>query len=145
MERRTLLKAWVLGTLAQFIGVRPLYAEWHAGAFASRSVDNLLKALSASKPASSSDIELDMPDIADGSNIQVSVSSRIPGTQSISLIVKRNREPLAATFHLTKEVEPVIRLDIGVERTSQIMALVEAEGKYYSYGREVKIAVPGCR
>jgi sulfur-oxidizing protein SoxY len=151
-ERRTLLKgtgaAGSLG-LALAAGIlRPselLAADWNKAAFSASSVVDTLKTLGASSPTESKDIAIKAPEIAEnGAVVPVEVTTNLPNTQSIAIIVEKNPVPLAAEFDLASDTEPFVATRIKMAETSRVIALVKAGDKHYTAVREVKVTIGGC-
>ena len=147
--RRTFLKfAGGVGALAAAGLLRPvqaLAAGWNKAGFESKAVADVIKALGATGAVESKDIVITAPDIAEnGAVVPVEVTSRIPGTESISIIAEKNPFPLAATVELANGSEPYTYVRIKMGDTSNVRALVKAGGKYYTAAKEVKVTIGGC-
>ena len=123
-ERRKTLKAGggagLLALLAAAGVIRPgdvLAADWNKAAFEGKSTQDALKAMGASAPATSGDIVIRAADIAEnGAVVPVGVESKIPGTQSISILIDKNPSALAASFDLPADGTDVRRLRPGESR-----------------------------
>ena len=74
----------------------------------------------------------------------VSITSKIPNTQSISVFVEKNPNPLTAVFEIAEGTEPTITTRVKMGQTSNVYALVKADGKFYSAVKEVKVTLGGC-
>jgi sulfur-oxidizing protein SoxY len=151
MRRRTLKAGGSAGLLALLAAagiVRPgeiFAAEWNKAAFDVKNTQEALKALGASGPANSADIVIRAADIAEnGAVVPVGVESRIPGTQSISILIDKNPFPLAATFDIPSGTDPSVTTRIKMGQTSEVFALVKAEGKFYVAKKEIKVTLGGC-
>ena len=151
MRRRTLKAGGSAGLLALLAAagiVRPgelFAADWNKAAFDVKNTQDALKALGASGPANSADIVIRAADIAEnGAVVPVGVESRIPGTQSISILVDKNPNPLAATFDIPSGTEPSVTTRIKMGQTSEVFALVKADGKFYVMKKEIKVTLGGC-
>ena len=97
------------------------------------------------EPADSSEIDLETPDIAEnGAVVPVGVTSRIPDTAKISIIVEKNPNPLSAMFLIPAGTEPFVQTRVKVAQTCVIYAVVEANGKLYKAARETKVTLGGC-
>ena len=150
--RRTLLKlTGAAGTLALAVGAglirtgEALAATWNKTGFESKAVADALKSLGAASPAESKDITITAPDIAEnGAVVPVAVTSRIPKTQSISIIVEKNPFPLSSTFDVANGGEGYVSTRLKMGETSNVRAVVKADGKYYTAFKEVKITIGGC-
>jgi len=119
-------------------------APWNKGGFESKAVDEALKSLGAANMIDSKDVVITAPDIAEnGAVVPVAVTSRIPNTQSIAIIAEKNPFPLAATFDIAGgDAYVSTRMKMG--QTSNVRAVVKADGKYYTAVKEVKVTIGGC-
>ena len=150
--RRTFIKFnGALGTLAAVAAVGLLKttqaaaAVWNKSGFESKAVTEAIKSLGASGAADSRDIVITAPDIAEnGAVVPIEVVSRIPNTQSISIIAEKNPFPLAATMDFAHNAEPYAYVRIKMGQTSNVRAVVKADGKFFTSVKEVKITVGGC-
>ncbi|MGZ8198308.1 MAG: thiosulfate oxidation carrier protein SoxY, partial [Burkholderiales bacterium] len=85
------------------------------------------------------------PDIAEnGAVVPVAITSKIPNTQSISILAEKNPFPLAATFDLANGADPYASVRLKLGQTSNVRAIVKADGKFYTAVKEVKVTVGGC-
>jgi len=151
MRRRTLKAGGSAGLLALLAAagiVRPgelLAADWNKAAFEVKTTQDALKALGASGPATSGDIVIRAADIAEnGAVVPVGVESRIPGTQSISILIDKNPNALAASFDIPAGTDPSITTRVKMGQTSDVYALVKADGKFYVAKKEIKVTLGGC-
>ena len=120
-------------------------ATWNKAAFESKAFAGTLKSLGAGTPAESRDIVITAPDIAEnGARVPVAVESRIPRTEQISIVAEKNPFPLAATFDVANGSEGYVATHIKMGETSDVWAVVKADGKFYAAKKEVKITVGGC-
>lgn len=120
-------------------------AVWNKSGFESKAVAEAIKSLGASNAADSRDIVITAPDIAEnGAVVPVEVTSRIPNTQSIAIIAEKNPFPLAATMEFANGAEPYAYVRIKMGQTSNVRAIVKADGKFFTAAKEVKITVGGC-
>ena len=118
---------------------------WNKAAFETKSLNDAVKALGGAPPAESKDIAISSPDIAEnGAVVPFTVSSRIPKTESIALLVEKNPNILAANFQIPDGTEPWVNTRIKMGQTSNVFALVKADGKYYYASKEVKVTLGGC-
>lgn len=121
------------------------WADWNKAGFESKVLTDALKNIGAVSPVESKDIVITAPDIAEnGAVVPVAVTSRIPNTQQISIVSEKNPFPLAATFEIANGGEGYVSTRIKMGQTSDIWAVVKADGKYFSARKEVKITVGGC-
>ncbi len=152
MKRRTFLKGSVAaGAVSAAVGAglltpRMVLAAWPSAAFEATSVDSALDALMGSHQLEGSDkISIRAPDIAEnGAVVPVSVTAEIPGAEAISIIAEKNASPLTASFVLGASTEAFVSTRIKMGKTSSVIAVVKANGKLYSTGKEVKVTIGGC-
>ena len=120
-------------------------ADWNQGAFSSKALADALKNLGAANLIESKDIVITAPDIAEnGAVVPVAVASKIPNTQSISILAEKNPFPLAATFDISNDGEGYVSTRLKMGQTSNVRAVVKADGKFYTAVKEVKVTIGGC-
>jgi sulfur-oxidizing protein SoxY len=120
-------------------------APWNKAGFESKALADVMKSLGAAGAAESKDIIITAPEIAEnGAVVPVAVTSRLPKTQQISIVAEKNPFPLAATFDISEGGEGYVSARIKMGQTSDVWAVVKADGKYYVARKEVKITVGGC-
>ncbi len=121
-------------------------ADWNKAAFETKSMDETMKALGGAAPAQSKDITfVATPDIAEnGAVVPVGVVSAIPKTESISILVEKNPNMLTAVFDIPPGTEPAISTRVKMGQSSNVYALVKADGKYYVASKEIKVTLGGC-
>lgn len=134
-----------LATTAALWPLRAL-AEWVRPdkAFEAKGLDATFAALGAT-PEPSTEINFMTPEIAEnGAVVPVSVTSKIPGTEQIAILVEMNPNPLAALFMIPEGTEPSISTRVKVAQTCKLHAAVYAGGKWYGTARETKVTLGGC-
>lgn len=120
-------------------------APWNKSAFESKAVADALKSLGATNLIESKDITITAPDIAEnGAIVPIAVTSRIPNTQNISIIAEKNPFPLAASFDIGAGGEGYVSTRVKMGQTSDVRAIIKADGKFYTAVKEVKVTVGGC-
>jgi sulfur-oxidizing protein SoxY len=119
---------------------------WPADAFRQKDEAGVLKTLYAGRTVEVSDqVRLEAPEIAEnGAVVPVSVASTLPDVTSISILVLENPYTLAASYTLGPGVTAAVANRLKMAKTTNVVALVEAGGKLYGAGREVKVTVGGC-
>jgi sulfur-oxidizing protein SoxY len=150
--RRALLKgsgaAGALAVAAAAGLLRPshvLAVEWNKSGFEAKTAEDALKSIGAPAPANSGDILIKAPDIAEnGAVVPIEVTSKIAGTQSIALVADKNPFPLVATFNLANGAEGYVSVRIKMGQSSNVRAVVTADGKHYAAVKEVKVTIGGC-
>lgn len=120
-------------------------APWNKNAFESKAVADALKSLGAGTLIDSKDITITAPDIAEnGAIVPVAVTSKIPNTQSIAIIAEKNPFPLAASIDIMAGGDSYVSTRLKMGQTSDVRAVVKADGKFYTAVKEVKVTVGGC-
>lgn len=120
-------------------------ATWNKNAFDSKTAADAQSNLGASSLIDSKDIIITAPDIAEnGAIVPIAITSKIPNTQSIAIIAEKNPFPLAASFDISAGGEAYVSTRLKMGQTSNVRAIVKADGKFYTAIREVKITVGGC-
>jgi len=118
---------------------------WNKGAFETKSMADTVKALGGATAVESKDITIVSPDIAEnGAVVPFSISSKIPNTQAIALLVEKNPNTLAANFTIPEGTEAGVTTRVKMGQTSNVTALVKADGKFYYTSKEVKVTLGGC-
>jgi sulfur-oxidizing protein SoxY len=153
-KRRNLLQTGGGMTLLAVIGtagwLQPRSAlaadTWNAAAFDTKSMDDTMKALGGGTPVPSAGITfLQTPDIAEnGAVVPIGVTSTIPNTQSIAILIEKNPNMLAAVFDIPPGTDPSISTRVKMGQSSNVYALVKADGRYYFASKEVKVTLGGC-
>ena len=140
--RRTVLGALGAALLAPFAA---LAATWNKDAFAAKTPQDALKGIGADGAAASKDLLIDAPQIAEnGAVVPVEISSSIPGTTSIAVVIEKNPFPLAAQFDFENGALPYVKLNIKMNETSDVRAVATAGGKRYTATKEIKVTIGGC-
>jgi sulfur-oxidizing protein SoxY len=119
---------------------------WNKGAFEAKTMDEAMKALGGATPAQSKDITfVSTPDIAEnGAVVPIGVASSLPKTESIAILIEKNPNLLAASFDIPPGTEPSISTRVKMGQSSNVYALVKADGKYFVAAKEIKVTLGGC-
>ena len=143
---RRIVLAWAGGTAAAgLLPLRVSAASWNKPGFEAKAPADAIKNLGATNLVESKDIAITAPDIAEnGAVVPVAITSKIPNTQSISIIAEKNPFPLAATFEIANGAEPYASTRIKLGQTSHVRVVVKADGRFYTAAKEVKVTVGGC-
>ena len=122
------------------------HADWNKAAFETKSLDDTVKALGGSGSTPSKDIAfVQTPDIAEnGAVVPIGVTSNIPKTEKIAILVEKNPNVLAASFDIPPGTEPAVTTRVKMGQSSNVYALVKADGKYYVAQKEIKVTLGGC-
>lgn len=151
-SRRTTLQvagsAGLYGALVSIGLLRPGAASAQAfdrAGFKATGVADTLKAMGAADAASSKDVVIVAPDIAEnGAVVPVNIKSNLAGTTLIALLVDKNPNGLAGAFDILEGANPDVSMRIKMGQSSDIVALVKADGKFYVARREIKVTLGGC-
>jgi len=150
-RRKFLKNSAATGAVAVAVGTgllapRTVLAEWSKTAFDATDMNTALTgSVGGTAMTDSADIELKTPEIAEnGAVVPVTVISKIPGTETITILVPGNNTPLAATFTLNKRTEGFVSTRIKMGKTSDVVAVIKAGGKLYTAKKEVKVTIGGC-
>jgi sulfur-oxidizing protein SoxY len=121
-------------------------AAWNKAAFDTKTMEETMKALGGPMPAQSKDITfVQTPDIAEnGAVVPIGIASAIPKTEAIAILVEKNPNMLVAMFELPAGTEPAISTRVKMGQSSNVYALVKADGKYYVASKEIKVTLGGC-
>jgi len=119
---------------------------WNKNAFEAKTMDETMKAFGGGAPAQSKDITfVSTPDIAEnGAVVPIGVSSAIPKTESIAILIEKNPNMLAASFDIPAGTDPSVTTRVKMGQSSNVYALVKADGKYYVASKEIKVTLGGC-
>jgi sulfur-oxidizing protein SoxY len=152
-QRRTLLRSGAGGLIYTALvaagWLRPGTAAaqaWNKDAFESHALSDARKALGALEAVQSGDITfVQTPEIAEnGAVVPIGITSNIPKTDAIAIMIEKNPNPLAAVFDIPAGTEPSISTRVKMAQTSNVYALVRADGRYYVTGKEIKVTLGGC-
>lgn len=150
-QRRQILKAGsgaaLLSALAAagLIAPQMAWADWNKAAFEAKSMADTLKALGATSPVDSKDVQVVGPDIAEnGAVVQVGVTSLLPNVTMMAILIEKNPNALAASFVLPEGTEANIQTRVKMGQTSNVYALVKSGGKFYMATKEIKVTLGGC-
>ena len=120
--------------------------SWNKNAFDTHSLDDTIKALGGATPTPSPNVVFfSTPDIAEnGAVVPIGVTSKIANTQSIAILVEKNPNMLAAVFDIPAGTDTSLSTRIKMGQTSNVYALVKADGKYHVASKEIKVTLGGC-
>ena len=120
---------------------------WNKAAFDTKTLAEAVRAMGGATPVESKEVQFvsPTPDIAEnGAVVPVEVTSRIPNTQSISIVAEKNPFPLVATYDLANGAEGYASTRMKMGQTSNVRAIVKAGDKYFYAVKEVKVTIGGC-
>src|SRR5882672_6302491 len=107
--RRALLGAMAAALLKPWAAL----AAWNKEAFGAKSAADALKSIGASNATPSKDIVIEAPEIAEnGAVVPIEITSNLPGTRSIAVLVDKNPFPLIGQFQFGEGAVPFFKLNI---------------------------------
>lgn len=150
--RRTFLQAsMAAGTVAVAAGAgllspNTVLAAWPKKAFEAAKLDEAITAIAGNGTAADSkDVVVEAPDIAEnGAVVSVTVKSKAAKTEQISVFVPENANPLCASYVLTDNIDGFVTGRIKMRKTSDVIAVVKADGKLLKAKKPVKVTLGGC-
>lgn len=150
-RRKALKQGGALSIFGMFVSVglvSPSLAQgaWNQAAFSAKGVADVVKGLGGAAPTPTKDVNWgSTPEIAEnGAVVPVAVESKIPKTESISILVEKNPSSLTASFTIPAGTDPSVSTRVKMGETSMVHALIKADGKYYVASREIKVTLGGC-
>jgi sulfur-oxidizing protein SoxY len=139
--RRALLGALAAGLLKPLAAL----AAWNKEAFGADSAAAALKGIGAANAAPSKEILIEAPEIAEnGAVVPVEVTSKLPGTAWIAVLVDKNPFPLVGKFDFMEGAVPFVKLNVKMGETSEVRVVAQAGGKSYVATKEIKVTIGGC-
>ena len=79
-----------------------------------------------------------------GAVVPISVEVDMDNVDAISLLVEDNPLPLTSSYQFHKASAPYVSTRIKMLKTSNVVALVTADGKHYQATKLVKVTIGGC-
>ncbi len=151
LRRKFLKTATYIGATTAAIGSGVLLPQrvlgaYNAEAFAAKDVNSAIAGSMGTDQHTASDaIKLKAPEIAEnGAVVPITVSSSISNVEAISIIAAANASPLTSSYQLSPACEAFVSTRIKMATTSDVIAVVKADGKLYSATKEVKVTIGGC-
>jgi sulfur-oxidizing protein SoxY len=144
--RRLLLKGSVALAALAALPRTLLAAAWPEKAFAASEADAAMSTLFGTNESTPSDrITLKVPEIAEnGAVVPVTISTTLENVESISIVVRNNPRPLAASFEIPAGTLPDVSSRIKMGETSDVIAVVRTDTGIYSTSKQVKVTIGGC-
>jgi len=141
------LRRSVLGLIAIALAkpLAALAATWNKDAFGAKSAADALKSLGTPAPVPSGDVVIDAPEIAEnGAVVPIEITSKLPGTSSIVVLIEKNPFPLLGKFDFMEGALPFVKVNVKMGETSDVRVIAQAGGKTYVATKEVKVTIGGC-
>lgn len=141
--RRLLLQAASMAGAASLPAWAAPAAD-EALAFAAHSFPDAIRALGG-VPKASAQIALELPQLAEnGALVPITVTSALPGTREILIVVDGNPQPLAVRFTIPEGTEPFVATRIRLAQSGTVYAAVRTAEGLYATARTVQVTVGGC-
>ncbi|MES2547909.1 MAG: thiosulfate oxidation carrier protein SoxY [Pseudomonadota bacterium] len=146
MQRRNFLKIASGVALALLMHpMRVLANLWNKPAFEAVKIIDAKTNLGLGQEMPSKDIDIVAPDRAEnGAIVQIEITSRIPNTESISVLVENNPTSLIGHFVFSNGALPQLVTRIKMADTSDVKVIVKAGDAYFSAAKNVVVLENGC-
>lgn len=148
MLRRQFLKAASLVTSSLLALSYPFkaFAEWNKKAFSTDDQDEAIREYYPGlELKEDKNIVLNVrSEIENGAVVPIEIKSDLPNITSISIFVKLNPNPLICSFKLSPQCKGIAATRIKMEAPSEVMGVIESNGKLYFNKTFVKVAEGGC-
>lgn len=147
-SRRDFLQAGTALSLAFAAGaLKPsdvFASDWAPGLFDAKSVANAVQAMGGDAVVETDRISLSGPElVGSGFVVPLSMSSAIPNTDFMLIVVQKNPLPVTAAFRIPPDTEPAISTRIKMGETSTVYGIARADGKYYVGSTMIKVRAGG--
>lgn len=143
--RRVLLQGAVLLGAGLVAPLRALAATWNKEAFGAKTPADALKDIGATSVTPSNDVVMEAPEIAEnGAVVPIEITSQVPGTSAILVVIDKNPFPLVAKFDFLEGALPFVKVNVKMGETSDVRAIAQANGKYFSATKNIKVTIGGC-
>jgi sulfur-oxidizing protein SoxY len=124
---------------------RRLLAAWPEPAFAAQSFERALQSTLGTTELAEGAIDIHAPEIAEnGSMVAITVESAIPDVTQMALFIVKNNRPLAAQFMPGPKARAMFSIRVKMAETSDVVAAVKANGRWYGATQLVKVTLGGC-
>ena len=150
-QRRLFLKTALttstigLAVAAGLLTPAAVLAEWPAEAFTAKKVDDAVNGLFGGAAADSDKITVKVPDIAEnGAVVPVTINTTLEKVENMTLLIEQSASPLTASFDVQPSVEGMVSIRVKVGKSSDVIAVVKADGKLFTARKAVKVTLGGC-
>lgn len=146
MQRRDFLNI-LAGAAASvlMLPINALAAIWNKAAFEAAKLNEATTHLAINGEIPSKDIEIIAPDRAEnGAIVQIEITSRIPNTEAMSVLVEHNPTPLIGNFMFSNGALPYLVTRIKMAETGDVKIIVKAGDQYFTASKNVVVLENGC-
>ena len=146
IKRSLCLLAVIAAGITGLLKPLKVLAERNSKAFSAETENEALASLFPGQRVETSDaINIDVRDeIENGAVVPLSISTQLPAAESIIIMVEKNPNPFIARFNLGPGCSGFIATRIKVAQPSDIIAIIQSQGKLYSTRKFVKVIAGGC-
>ena len=110
-----------------------------------KNVDDVLEILGATEAEESEMIKIKAPEIAEnGAVVPIGIASKIEGTTEIITVISNNPLPYSAKFTVGSKAEATVKSRFKMAETTDVIALVKADDKFYMAKSNIKVTKGGC-
>lgn len=128
-----------------FGSLNVLGAEWKPKNFEAKTLEDALKELGVDKYTMSSEVVVSSAEIAEnGAVVPVTVSSSLPNTDYIAILVEKNPNPLCIAFNIPEGTDASMTTRVKMGATSNVYAIAKSDGKWFAAKKEIKVTLGGC-
>jgi sulfur-oxidizing protein SoxY len=122
-----------------------LAATWNKEAFGAKTAADALKGIGAPDAVPSKDVVIEAPEIAEnGAVVPIEITSNVPGTRSLIVVIEKNPFPLTAKFDFLEGALPYVKVNVKMGETSDVRVIADANGKRYAASKNIKVTIGGC-
>jgi sulfur-oxidizing protein SoxY len=134
-----------LGNIPCDLALAAANEKYPEDAFKAKGDADAIKALYGRAAEPSDKVKLDAPEIAEnGAVVPIEITSKVPGTTSIVVLIEKNPFPLLGKFDFMEGALPFVKVNVKMGETSDVRVIAQAGGKSYVATREVKVTIGGC-
>ena len=142
---KTSLYSGVMAVIGSSFLSNVALAEWPTAAFDETEYEPALKGLIGDQELLEGHVTIQAPEIAEnGATVPVKVSTDLPNVEWISIFGDKNPRPWISRFYFHGKSKPFVSTRIKLRETSNVVAIVKADGKLYSTKSAVKVTAGGC-
>ena len=135
----------VLAIIAKGTLIQSAFAEWPTAAFDETEYEPALKGLIGDAELHEGNVDIDAPEIAEnGATVPVKISTDLENVEWISIMGDKNPRPWISRFYFHGKTKPFVSTRIKLRESSNVVAIVKADGKLYIGKSAVKVTAGGC-
>jgi sulfur-oxidizing protein SoxY len=135
----------VIALLGKAAFLQSAFAEYPTAAFDEVEYEPALKGLIGDAELHEGNVKLEAPAIAEnGATVPIKVSTELDNVEWISLLGDKNPRPWISRFYFHGKSNPFVSTRIKLRESSNVIAIVKADGKLYTSKSAVKVTAGGC-